>query len=47
MKTIQNIHQNLTSLVRTLQTWSDSLCEDFICKFSYNSQTPKQANTEV
>jgi hypothetical protein len=48
MTTIQNMHQQLSTATRALNTWSDSLCGDVILGFAvYNNQEPKQGGTEV
>lgn len=51
MKVIQNIHQDLTTIMsRAIQVVSDSLCGDFswdvILGSSYNNE-PKLGGTEV
>lgn len=51
MKAIQNIHQDLTTIMsRAIQLVSDSLCGDVnwdvILGFSYNNE-PKLGGTEV
>jgi hypothetical protein len=47
MTTIQNIHQQLSTATRALNTWSDSLCGDVIVGFSEYNNEPKQSSTEV
>ena len=46
MTQIQNIHQQLSTATRALNTWSDSLCGDVVLGFTYNNE-PKQGGTEV
>jgi hypothetical protein len=41
MKAQQNIHQQLSTATRALNTWSNSLCGDVIVGFTYNNE-PKQ-----
>ena len=41
MKAQQNIHQQLNTSTRALNTWSDSLCGDVLVGFTYNNE-PKQ-----
>ena len=38
MKTIKNIHQQLTQAFRAISIWSNSLCGDVIMGFSYNNE---------
>lgn len=48
MTTIQNIHQDLTTIMsRALNTWSDSLCGNVILGFRAYNNEPKQGGTEV
>ena len=46
MTQIQNIHKQLSTATRALNTWSDSLCGDVVLGFTYNNE-PKQGGTEV
>ena len=47
MKAQQNIHQQLSTATRALNTWSDSLCGDVILGFIAYNNEPKQGGTEV
>lgn len=48
MTTIQNIHQDLTTIMgRALNTWSQLLCGDVILGFSAYNNEPKQGKTGV
>jgi hypothetical protein len=38
MKTIQNIHQQLTQALTAISIWSDSLCGDVVLGFTYNNE---------
>ena len=42
MQALQNIHQQLSTASRALNTWSDSLCGDVILGFSAYNNEPKQ-----
>jgi len=44
MKTIQNIHQQLTQAFKAISKWSDLLCSDVILGFMYNNE-PKQGHS--
>jgi hypothetical protein len=47
MKTIQNIHQQLTQMFRAISLWSSSVCGDIIFGFTAYNNEPKQGGTEV
>jgi hypothetical protein len=47
MKAIQNIHQQLSTATRALNTWSDSLCGDVILGFSAYNNEPKQGDRDL
>jgi hypothetical protein len=53
MTTIQNIHQQLSTATRALNTWSDSLCGDIILYgnvilgFAAYNNEPIKGGTEV
>jgi len=48
MKTIQNIHQDLTTIMsRALNTWSQILCGDVIMGFSAYNNEPKTTKTGI
>ena len=41
MTTIRNIQTILTTMISTILMWSDSLCQNAVAGFNYNSE-PKQ-----
>ena len=42
----QNIHQQLSTASRAINTWSDSLCGDVVMGFTYNNE-PKTTKTGI
>jgi hypothetical protein len=42
----QNIHQQLSTASRAINTWSDSLCGDVVVGFTYNNE-PKTTKTGI
>ena len=47
MQALQNIHQQLSTASRALNTWSDSLCGDVILGFSAYNNEPKTTKTGI